>query len=353
MSSAAGPGALFVLTSDARRGAEIEGARVAEELKARGLATSVVALGPADPGPTRLPVPTLGRSPLGPGTLRNLRSRGRASGLVVAFGSTTLTACAVALAGAGVPWVYRSIGDPSAWAGGPIRRGRTGLQMRRAASVVALWDGSAQWLRQHYGVRSVAIIPNGRSARDLPPVDAVQRDRVKAESFGNSDRTVAVVGALTEEKRPALAVRIVGGMDHTNLVIAGDGPLRGEVESLAAGLAPGRVRLLGSVADVRPVYAMADALLVTSRTEGMPGVVIEALMAGVGVAASDVGAIASIHPEIELVSPDAPLGTWRDAVQRATSAHPDPGPMARFDWKAVGDAWFRTLMPHLRASTRG
>lgn len=350
---AAGSRILVVLTSNARRGAEIEGSRVARELEARGLPASVAALsGPGDDS-TGLPVEVLGRRPLGVGTLRGLRKAGRSFDLVVAFGSTTLPACAAALAGTGTPWIYRSIGDPAAWAGGAARRRRTGLQIRRAAAVVALWDGAAEWIRRHYGVGEVTSIPNARRASEFPPATAAERGRAKAERLGNTDPTVALVGALTEEKRPDLAVRIVAGLEHTNLVIAGDGPRRGEVEALASRLLPGRFLSLGNVTDVRPVYAMADALLLTSRTEGMPGVVIEALMAGVGVVASDVGAIASIHPAIRLVKPEAPLPTWRDAVHSAVSSRPDSTSMDRFDWSAVGDAWFRTLTAHLWPSARG
>ena len=52
-----------------------------------------------------------------------------------------------------------------------------------------------------------------------------------------------------------------------------------------------RVEFSGSVADITPHLVWADLLLLTSKTEGLPGVLIEAAAAGVPSIAYDVGAI--------------------------------------------------------------
>jgi glycosyltransferase involved in cell wall biosynthesis len=334
--------ALIVLTTAARRGAEIEGHRLTAELGRRGASATVVALSSAPAGVEPLPVDVLGRR-IGPGALRRLRRLARDHDVVVALGSRTLPACALALIGARVPWVYRSIGDPSAWAGGRARRARTALLMRRASAVVALWEGAAAWLRGNYGVRRVVVIPNARSSSHFRPASADERERARRERFGDAGPTVAMVGALTGEKRPELGVRIVAEVPGANLLVAGDGPLRPSLEDLAAALLPGRAQFLGSIEDVRSAYAAADVLVLPSSTEGMPGVVIEALMCGVPVVASRVGAVASIHPAIRLVEPDADLDDWVASVADAAAA-PLPTPdMAAFDWVEVGDSWHRLL----------
>jgi glycosyltransferase involved in cell wall biosynthesis len=100
----------------------------------------------------------------------------------------------------------------------------------------------------------------------------------------------AWAGRLTEIKRPLDLVRVVAAVDQAILVVAGDGGLRSELENLAAslGVSP-RLRLLGYVSEIAPVYAAADVFLLTSANEGTPVVAIEALAAGVPVVASDAG----------------------------------------------------------------
>ena len=106
----------MVISSTARRGAELEGVALAEQLRAAGRPADVVALAAGG----ALEVPVLGRRPLGISTLRALRRRARHRRVVIAYGSSTLPACATALAGTGVPFVYRSIGDPAAWVRGRV-----------------------------------------------------------------------------------------------------------------------------------------------------------------------------------------------------------------------------------------
>ena len=102
---------LHVITSTQRRGAETFAVDLAAALGARGVASEVAALAPGA-GDT-LDVATLGPAGLAPATLRALRRRAAGAPAVVAHGSRTLPACALALAGRRTPVVYRSIGDPA------------------------------------------------------------------------------------------------------------------------------------------------------------------------------------------------------------------------------------------------
>jgi len=78
-------------------------------------------------------------------------------------------------------------------------------------------------------------------------------------------------------------------------VLAGDGEVRGDVESLAQELGVGdRVRLLGYVDDISSWYSRFDAFLLTSANEGTPVVAIEALAAGVPVVATTAGGTATV-----------------------------------------------------------
>ena len=105
---------------------------------------------------------------------------------------------------------------------------------------------------------------------------------------------IAVLGALADEKQLDLALRAVAPIPEAVVLVAGDGPNRAAIETLAHALLPGRVRFLGTVADVRPILHAADAIVVTSRTEGLPGALIEAGLCGVPAVAVDVGGVGEI-----------------------------------------------------------
>ena len=72
-------------------------------------------------------------------------------------------------------------------------------------------------------------------------------------------------------------------------LIAGDGPLRAGLERTAAGydlLDTGRVRFLGHRSDVPDLIAASDAVVLPSRYEGLPNILLEAMRAGKPVAAT-------------------------------------------------------------------
>ena len=304
------PSVLIVLTSADRRGAEVEGSQLTAELTALGVPASVVALRRAAHGEGRsvqpLDVPSLGHSPLSWSTLRALRRLARGVDVVVAFGSSTLPACALALLGTGTPFAYRSIGDPARWVRGDCHRPRTGLLFRRAAHVVSLWPAAAASISRLYRVPSqtVTYIPN---ARPLPTAGEPALANLSAgnlsagnlaarQSFGVPAvaAVVAWVGALSAEKRPLAAIDAVAAMDGGFLLLAGEGDLRSDVVVATARLLPGRHRLVGVLDDLSPLWAAADVVLLTSATEGMPGVLIEAALHGVPAVATDVGAVATM-----------------------------------------------------------
>jgi len=76
------------------------------------------------------------------------------------------------------------------------------------------------------------------------------------------------------------------------LTLVGDGPLRAGVESLARSLGIAeRVRFAGALTDVAPLLARAQAFALTTRWEGFPRSILEAMRAGLPVLASTVGGV--------------------------------------------------------------
>ncbi|MBC9735614.1 glycosyltransferase family 4 protein, partial [Nocardioides marmotae] len=136
------------------------------------------------------------------------------------------------------------------------------------------------------------------------------------------------VSRLIAPKRPDLLVDAwarlgaSGAAGAPLLLLAGDGPARPALERqvAAAGLAGG-VRLLGDRHDVDRLLAAADLLVLASDREGLPVSVLEAMGAGVPVAASAVGGLTSLAGAVELVG-EPTAEAWADAVRRLLE---DPG----------------------------
>lgn len=104
---------------------------------------------------------------------------------------------------------------------------------------------------------------------------------------------VTQVGNLKPQKAPLDFVRmaaIVAAFDpKVHFVIAGDGPLRQQVETLGCELGiADRLHLPGWWHDVPGLLSATDVAVLTSRHEGLPRAVVEALAAGVPVVATAV-----------------------------------------------------------------
>jgi glycosyltransferase involved in cell wall biosynthesis len=114
------------------------------------------------------------------------------------------------------------------------------------------------------------------------------RDMEIAGRQGRGRRFLAV-GRLAPQKNFTLLVDAFAHLatPEDRLVIAGEGPCRAALERQVSrlGLA-GQVSMPGHVSDVAQLYRNADALVLSSDYEGVPGAVIEALAAGLPIAAT-------------------------------------------------------------------
>jgi glycosyltransferase involved in cell wall biosynthesis len=104
-------------------------------------------------------------------------------------------------------------------------------------------------------------------------------------------RVALVAGLLNVAKGQDLAIRSLAqpGLEQMHLVLAGHGEMREEWEALARELGvEGRVRFLGWRDDVPQLVAGADVVLLPSRWEGMPYIVLQAMAAARPVVATRV-----------------------------------------------------------------
>ena len=316
-------------------------------LDSEGFSCTLAALEPGSIG--GLDIPVLGPTRFSRRTLSTLRSLAQASDLVLAHGSSTLPAVSIATSGLSARFVYRSIGDPVAWATSRSRRLRIRTEIRRAAGVAALWRGSAVFWHEVLGVlpQRIRVIPNWVSAAHFPA--ATPQDRVDARaSMGlPSDAPIAMyLGALTEEKRVDLAVRAVGLLSDFVLAIVGDGPERATLETLA-GEWPNRVRVLGPTAEPARALAAADVLVLPSRTEGQPAAAIEAGLTGIPVVAARVGGLedivldglSGILVDAQAIAPLAAAISSAVASREAMGAAGRKHCLATFDLDRIAQVW--------------
>ncbi len=139
---------------------------------------------------------------------------------------------------------------------------------------------------------------------------------------------IGIVGRLVPIKNHALflamAARLRQRLPEARFVIVGDGELRAtlEAQARALGLA-GAVRFSGFLRDLRPVYSDLDVLVIASDNEGTPVSIIEALAAGVPVAATAVGGVPDLlrGGERGQLAPAGDADALSEAVLAALQTH--------------------------------
>jgi glycosyltransferase involved in cell wall biosynthesis len=147
-----------------------------------------------------------------------------------------------------------------------------------------------------HGLRreKMQVVHNGVDLERFPPFFLERRGARAALGFPPERRLVAQVGRLAPQKDYPTYLRAAAGLaarhPDADFLVVGDGPDRGALEGLAHELGlEGRVRWLGLRHDVPAVLAGVDVLVLASRFEGLPNVVLEAMGAGAAVVATDVG----------------------------------------------------------------
>ena len=124
-------------------------------------------------------------------------------------------------------------------------------------------------------------------ARAALSTEAIARSRVQLDP--NDAPSFVFVGEFSRNKRQSDAIAALAALRHSEarLVLLGDGPLRGDLETLADRLGVAdRVVFAGIVADVRPIVAGSVALVLCSGREGLARSIMEALALEVPVVAS-------------------------------------------------------------------
>ena len=178
-------------------------------------------------------------------------------------------------------------------------------------------------------VNQSRVVPLGFDLAPFAAVDATARAAARRElAIPDGVPVISTVGRLTAIKQHRLfldiAQRTVAAHPETTALIAGDGELRAELEAYAATLGiAGHVRFLGWRRDLTTIYGATDVFVLTSRNEGTPVALIEAMACGVPGVSTDVGGVKDVidSPAVGRLAPfgdaDALAGHVRDLLADA------------------------------------
>lgn len=180
------------------------------------------------------------------------------------------------------------------------------LAMRRAAGrlvdvFVAVSQPTAAVASERRECRAdrLRVVPNGIDLDRFQPDDGARRAIRRELGIPDEAFAVGTVGRLWPEKGHAYLIRSLAPvLGRFHLVITGEGPERENLTAQIAALArPEAVHLTGNRRDVPKLLAALDVFVLTSKSEGLPLVIPEAMAAGLPVVATRVGGIPQVVEE--------------------------------------------------------
>jgi glycosyltransferase involved in cell wall biosynthesis len=227
---------------------------------------------------------------------------------------------------------------------GPLRRSYR-LAMRRlvdsaATDILAVSEGvmEAGWSREWQRDPRCQVIYNGvdASAFDLPRATG----QIHAQlGIPAGSPVVVQVGRFDKVKNQAWSIQVLEALPRSDvhLVLVGRGgtPEESDVRRMVvARELRHRVHFVGERLDVPVWLAAADASILPSFHEGLPGAVLESIAAGTPVLASDlpgVREIASRLPGVSARGLDDSARHWAADLERMLAARPTP--ISRASWR--------------------
>lgn len=181
------------------------------------------------------------------------------------------------------------------------------LAFRRMSAVVAV-SRSLRDLLASRGVPSgrLHLIPNAYRERGA----ALGRVQARAALAlpGDASGVLGFVGRLSAEKGADIFIEALArlGDEHWRAVIVGDGPARRGLEARARALGISqRVQWAGVVPDAASLFPAFDAFVLSSRTEGTPIALFEAMACSLPIVATAVGGVPDVVSSSEAVLVEA------------------------------------------------
>jgi len=219
---------------------------------------------------------------------------------------------------------------------------------RRVHLVQAVSDAVHRSCIENEGLppEKVETVVNGIDTERFAPLADAQRAGIRAGlGLESGQKMLLFVGRLDPQKSPDTFLKLVWRLRENDPAVrgfvCGRGPLAGSLSDMIAE-GPGGVELLGMRDDVPQLLGACDLFVSTSRNEGMPLNVMEAMAAGAPFAAPDIPQISCLlddelkscclyagHPETE--APQTLVDAW---AERVAGLLADPAKLRRLG--AVG-----------------
>jgi glycosyltransferase involved in cell wall biosynthesis len=231
----------------------------------------------------------------------------------------------IAVLGTSVPVVehVHSVFSPS---------GLKGMLSFRGQTLIACGSAVAKMLTEGFGrpASKVEVVQN--AIRDL----GASADLTLPYGTGDTPKIIGI-GRLVQEKDPLRFVETIRALNRDGLRVTaewvGDGPLRSAVlADLAESPVQGMV-FSGSTDDVLSKILGADLLLLSSRQEGLPLAILEAMSLGRAVVAPDVGSCSDVvQPGINgLLYPKELSG---EEIARTLRVALQPAQLRQWGWQS-------------------
>jgi GalNAc-alpha-(1->4)-GalNAc-alpha-(1->3)-diNAcBac-PP-undecaprenol alpha-1,4-N-acetyl-D-galactosaminyltransferase len=267
--------------------------------------------------------------------------------VIVAFTTDANVISLLAARGSKIPVVISERNQPDRPGLALVHRFARRLTYPFADAVVVQTDDIASWMRERFRV-PLHVVPN--------PVQLLGSvyPRLNAEQ-----PSIIAVGRLTGQKGFDTLIeafaRVVSKHPDWQLVIYGEGPDRSKLEILRDVLALQRsVFLPGLTRNIQPALAEADLFVLSSRFEGYPNALLEALAAGLPVIATSApggapdilahGKYGILAPPGDVVALASALDAMMsDAILRKTYARSAREAVTQFDIKIIGERWIELL----------
>jgi glycosyltransferase involved in cell wall biosynthesis len=172
------------------------------------------------------------------------------------------------------------------------------LLNRVTTRVIALSESQAEDLAEVYKVarrEQISIVRNGFELERLRDVASCRPAVRKALGFTEREFLVLWAGRMVPIKNIELLLEVAARavkLSRIQFLIAGDGPLKTKIETAAVALP--NLKIVAWQQDMKPLLAAADTVLLTSKNEGTPALLIEAMAAEKPFVSTAVGGVVDL-----------------------------------------------------------
>lgn len=192
--------------------------------------------------------------------------------------------------------------------------------MKYANVYMACSVAAGEFLYGKENMEQVIVLNNAIECEKFRFSDAV-RDAYRKQLHVEDKFVIGNVGRFCEQKNQLFLMDIFAEClkkhGDSVLLLAGDGPLRGEVEAKAAKLGlTDHVSFLGTRDDIACVLQAFDVFVLPSLFEGLPVIGIEAQASGLPMVVSDAVTRELDLGDVSFVSLTVGLDAWVDAIYR-------------------------------------